>query len=92
MKIEPKGAKREPKGAKMKPKATKREPKGDKGEPKGAKGEPKDDQNASKNQCPKKRGSSIYFLVNFGPILGAKNLQKPLVLQYILDFRDFLKS
>ena len=46
---------------------------------KGTKGEPKDDQNALANLCPKKgakKGTSrIYFLHNFGAILGAKNLK-----------------
>ena len=77
-----KGPKGCQKGAKGSQKGAKREPKGAKGEPKVAKGEPKDDQIALANLCPKKGAkkgtSSIYFLVNFGAILEAKNIQKPL--------------
>ena len=49
----------EPKGTKMDPKGTKMEPKEPKREPKGAKREPKGDQNASKNQCPKKVAKKV---------------------------------
>ena len=80
--MEPTGTKKDPKGARRETKGSQREPKGTQKEPKGANGEPKDDQNALANLCPKKGAkkgtSSIYFLVNFGAILGAKNLQKPL--------------
>ena len=91
-KNDPKGRQREPKGAKENQKETKWEPKGTKGVQKETKGRHK----WIKYRCPKKDikkgGSSIYFLVNFGPNLGPKNIQKPLVLQCFLDFRDFWKN
>ena len=98
-----KGSQRAPKRSQRVPEGSQ---KGTKGNQKGAKGSQrraKGGQRRTKGQpkCIKKSmpdkerekgATNINLLVNFGPILGAKNLQKPLVLQCFLDFRDFWKS
>jgi hypothetical protein len=96
---EPTGAKKDPKGARREPKGNQRESKGSQREPKASQREPKASQRTTKwikksmpDKEREKGATNINFLVNFGPILGAKNFQKPLVLQYFLDFRGFWKS
>ena len=63
-----------------------------KGSQRRAKGRPKCIKKSMPDKEREKGTPRIYFLINFGAILEAKNIQKPLVLQCFLDFRDFWKS